>query len=116
MGMYDSIYTNYRLPNIEISKDFTLVFNAGNVKHFGYETEFQTKDLDCILDRYLISSHGRLLVNERGVNKDTNFHGRISFYTTVKHPLGGGYFIEYHAKFTDGNLVEVGGECNKLIR
>ena len=113
MGMFDSIYTNYRLPDIEVSEDLTLVFNAGNTKHFGYETEFQTKDLECVLDTYLISSHGRLILTSGQVNEDTNFHGRIIFYTTVKKPFGGGYFIEYHAKFTDGKLVEIGGECNK---
>lgn len=113
MGMFDIIRTNYRLPNIEVSEDLTLVFNAGNTKHFGYETEFQTKDLECVLDRYLISSHGRLILTSGQVNEDVNYHGRIIFYTTVKKPLGGGYYIEYHAKFTDGKLVEIGGECNK---
>jgi hypothetical protein len=111
MGMYDSIYTNYKLPNIEVSKDITLVFNAGNRREFGYETEFQTKDFDCILDNYLISSHGRLILTTGLVNEDINYHGMLMFYTVVRPPMGGGYFIEYRCKFTDGKLVEVGGEC-----
>ena len=113
MGLYDSIYTNYRLPNIEISQDLTLNFNAGNTRQFGYETEFQTKDFDCVLDRYLITSHGRLFVTNAGINEDTNYHGMLTFYTVVRPPLGGGYYIEYHSKFSDGKIIEVRGECLK---
>lgn len=113
MGMFDIIHTNYRLPNVEVNQDLTLVFNAGNTRHFGYQTEFQTKDFDCILDNYLITSHGRLLLTNKGVNEDINYHGMLRFYTVVKSPSGGGYHIEYHAKFTEGHLVEVGGECNQ---
>jgi hypothetical protein len=116
MGLYDSIYTNYRLPNIEVTENLTLIFNSGNTRHFGYETEFQTKDFDCILDRYLISSHGRLLLTSGGVNQDTNYHGILRFHTVVTPPMGGGYYIEYHCKFSDGKIVEVNGKCNHVSR
>jgi len=116
MGMFDYIRTNYRLPNIEVSEDLTLVFNAGNTKHFGYETEFQTKDFNKVLDQYLITSHGVLFIREGLANIETHHTGNISFCTVVPHPSGGGYFIEYHAKFSDGKLIEIGGECIRAIK
>lgn len=113
MGLYDVVRTNFRLPDIEINENLTLYFNRGNLREFGYETEFQTKDFDCALDQYLISSRGRLFIKNGLENEDTNYHGMMSFYTSIWPPIGGGYFIEFHAKFTDGKLVQVGGECLK---
>jgi hypothetical protein len=113
MGMYDIIRTNYRLPNIEVSEDLTLVFNSGNTRHFGYETEFQTKDFENLLDQYLITSHGILLIKEGLSNVETNYTGNLSFVATVPHPANGGYYIEYHSSWLDGRIASIGGECIK---
>lgn len=116
MGMFDTVLTNYRLPDVEINPDLVLRFNTGNVREFGYETKFQTKDFDCVFDQYLITSHGKLYIKEGGVNIDTKYHGFMSFCTVVHPPLGGGYLLDFHAKFTDGNLVQIGGECIRVTR
>lgn len=111
MGLYDVVRTNYRLPTIIINEDLSLFFNAGNTKEFGYETEFQTKDFDCCLDHYLISSHGKLLLNNGGINEDINYNGIMNFNTIVKHPHKGGYFLQFHANFLNGKIAEIKGEC-----
>lgn len=85
--------------------------------------DFQTKDFDCEMDKYLIEG-GRLLLRvwhleptcPSGERKaiedpplDMSFHGRIRFYTNNwKMPENvAGEWEEYLAKFTDGALVSV---------
>jgi hypothetical protein len=111
MGMFDYVRTNYRLPNIEVNEDLTLIFNAGNTRHFGYETEFQTKDFEQQFDQYLITSHGILFVREGVSNVETDYTGSLSFATIVPHPTGGGYYVEYHSSWLDGKIASIGGEC-----
>ena len=66
----------------------------------GSDRDFQTKDLDCCLETFIITEAGHLTKNrghyeERDV--DLNYHGYIRFYDDV----------EYIAKFTDGLLVNL---------
>lgn len=91
--------------------------------------EFQTKDLECLLERYTITVAGRLIhhamryeevpLNERPYQElpfigcmraiptgyiDTNFHGVLEFYTydnCTKESWS------YEAKFTDGQCVDI---------
>lgn len=112
MGLFDTVRTNYRLPDVKVNDDLTIKFSADTSSKLSYGTEFQTKDMDCLLDNYLITSFGRLLIDEGNINVDTEYHGILNFYTYIRGLSDKTYFIEYHAKFTDGNLVKVVGSCS----
>jgi hypothetical protein len=108
MGMFDSVFIEYDLPEI-ILEDQKVSFFPGH--------EFQTKDMHCMMDSYLISNEGELLYkegnwfgkhdHEGSVYKDTEFHGILHFYTGIVLDNGNRYFIDYFAKFTDGIIVNV---------
>ena len=119
MGMYDTLNVedDIDLPGFPINET----------------RSFQTKDLDCSMDLLKITSQGRLVRENRRYEtvpeeerpyashpeewmrsfgsvrlvrlgwQDTNYHGKIIFYTSV----GKGDWYEYEAKFTDGNLVDI---------
>jgi len=107
MGMYDSIYVEYNLPEITLENKKV---------SFSPDHEFQTKDLHCMLDSYLIADSGRLLYKEfnwldkqtikLSSYKDANFHGFLNFYTTYRD---GDivHYIDFIGKFTDGNVVTI---------
>ena len=90
---------------------------------------FQTKSLDCLLERYTITGDGRLIhhairyeevpESERPYPEmpfigcmravptgdvDTNFHGLLEFYT---YDSATRESWSYEAKFTDGQCVEI---------
>lgn len=108
MGMFDSVYVEYDLPEILIENQEVLFFPGH---------EFQTKDMHCMLDSYLISSAGKLLYREgtwsgrRDIElspyKDTEFHGILNIYTSTELKNGNRYLINYFAKFTDGIIVNI---------
>lgn len=110
MGLFDTVYIEVELPD-------------------GYKgKEFQTKDLDCLLDEIKITADGKLMrlhydlvksdqtsgkrewpifkrENEEWrplILRDRPFHGIMEFYTREKD-----IWYEYEAKFTDGQLVEI---------
>lgn len=116
MGMYDDITVVYPLPD--------------EYKHLQFEV-FQTKDLDCFMEEFIIDVDGRLrrmvyeyrdlteeeiaeeadrkfliLRNKVRTGEFTlqtvNIHGLILFYTYKDKIL-----IELIAKFTDGVLQEI---------
>jgi hypothetical protein len=112
MGMFDDITCLAALPDEPVN-----------------DRNFQTKDLENLLDHYTITEDGKLLVDvfklhvrtdaekerykqetgykfappfrreEKG-RVEIDYHGRIVFY-------GGDPWREYEAKFTDGRLVEI---------
>lgn len=115
MGMYDYVRCEVALPD-------------GYVPQSGF---LQTKDLDCKLTTYTITSDGRL-VSDRwhyesvpksetvqsmfGIMKvvkdesdvDHRFHGVLNFYDSEgDHGTGDWKWHEYNAKFTDGRLVSI---------
>lgn len=97
MGLYDEILCEFPLPGWPA----------------GAEPLFQTKDLDCCMERYRISEAGRLLTTryQRGEETptrelDTEYHGYLVFYTSVERQDRREWF-EYRAKFTDGQIVEL---------
>lgn len=108
MGMFDSVFVEYELPEI-ILEDQQVSFFPGH--------EFQTKDMHCMMDSYLISHEGKLLYKESSwfgkhdpeasTYKDTEFHGILHFYTGILLKSGNRYFIDYFAKFTDGIIVNI---------
>jgi hypothetical protein len=93
MGMFDTVTCEYPLPVAE-HQDF----------------EFQTKDLECLLDHYAITREGRLIRKARrglvgGPARDVPWplHRDLRFYTSI----GKGdahQWIEYVAHFTYGRV------------
>ncbi len=102
MGMFDYVKCEYPLPDPELQTE-----------------EFQTKDFDCVMDAYIITSEGRLLLqpsqwvdisgqplNDPGPPTDIDHHGYLRFYTSRNGPHGRLWY-EYSARFTDGQLVSI---------
>ncbi len=96
MSLYDSIQCDYPLPDPEFQHE-----------------DFQTKDLDCLLGRYLITAQGRLwrlrridpfatdtlsLGNTEKM-EDVNFHGDFSFYANTAKG-----WLKYRVRFTHGTV------------
>lgn len=84
MGMFDDITCEHALP--------------GDPQPPG--KDFQTKDFDCLMDKYTITADGWLLKDGESVP----FHGLLEFhtYSTKTH-----IWFSYEAKFTDGRLVQI---------
>ncbi len=94
MSLYDTIQCDYPLPDPEFQHE-----------------HFQTRDINCTLSHYLITTEGRLwrlrradafsdeapLPDSTGKTKGINYHGELNFYADV-----GEKRIEYRARFTHG--------------
>lgn len=124
MGMFDSIECNYPLP---------LPLEVIDIMPDPYDQEFQTKDLENLLDLYYLNEDGLLLWRKRKYEwKDddnaflkgymdvieeevvpTDFHGVINFYCyeTVHEDESSDkakdISIDYLAKFTNGKLENI---------
>ncbi len=93
MGMFDTVYCEYPLPN---------------PRH--QDLEFQTKNLECALFTFTITRDGRLVRRgRRGWGRDSPdsdvewlLHGDIRFYTSVKTEEPS--WVEYVARFTHGRI------------
>ncbi|SUS07760.1 conserved hypothetical protein [uncultured Defluviicoccus sp.] len=93
MGMYDRLYSRIPLPDCNLPTDI----------------ELQTKDLECLLDCYVIDADGRLLLCQSRPDdppdptgaEDTGYHGDLCFYT-LSEPDGEPH--EFLARFTHGRL------------
>lgn len=92
MGMFDDVVVKMALP-VEPAPPQT--------------REFQTKDLECNLDRLTIAEAGRLIRESRltGDVEDADFHGYLNFHGGDGRGDRGWW--EYRAKFTDGVCVEI---------
>jgi hypothetical protein len=95
MGMFDSIRCEYPLP--------------GDPPADAAELEFQTKDLDCLLETFTITKDGLLQGKE-------HFTGSINFYTSNVVASGPGTYtrngedaqhLEYLAVFIDGKVSKI---------
>lgn len=124
MGMFDSIKCNYPLP---------LPLEVIDIMPDPYDQEFQTKDLENLLDDYYLNEDGLLLWHKRKYAwKDddsaflkgymdvveeeivpTDFHGVLNFYCyeTVYEDKSSDkakdITIDYLAKFTNGKLENI---------
>ncbi len=124
MGMFDSIQCNYPLP---------LPLGVIDVFSDPYDQEFQTKDLENLLDLYYLEEDGTLYWRKRRyewVDDDnaflkgymdvveeeivpTNFHGVLNFYCyeTIHEDDSSDkakdVSIDYLAKFTNGKLENI---------
>ncbi len=100
MGLFDEVICEFPLPGWPE----------------GEEPRFQTKDLDCFMETFSITSDGRLLAarDERATSgtapsagwRDAEYHDYLVFYTSLERP-GGREWFEYRAKVTDGQLVDL---------
>lgn len=88
------------------------LFDNVLVKHPDYpelDDNYQTKDFECrYLNLYIITEAGRLVFQPGGFREDMepvdqNFHGILNFYTIGEDDE----WLEYNAKFTDGQLVSI---------
>ena len=92
MGMFDTIHCEYPLPE---------------PRH--QDLEYQTKDLECLLARYTITSDGRLVLHVRqGRGRPDGdiewpLHADLRFYTS-DHSVEPHVWIEYVARFTHGRV------------
>jgi hypothetical protein len=88
MGLFDTIYCQYPLPD---------------ARH--QDLDFQTKDLECLLDTYTITPDGRLLrqVKRGGGEADREIewpvHRDVRIYTSIK-TSGDSEWVEYVVRFT----------------
>lgn len=124
MGMFDSIQCNYPLP---------LPLEVIDVMPDLYDQEFQTKDLENLLDLYYLNEDGVLSWHKKKYAwKDddsaflkgymdvveeeivpTDFHGVLNFYCyeTVEEDIENNkakdVTIDYLAKFTNGKLENI---------
>lgn len=124
MGMFDSIECNYPLP---------LPLEVVDVLPDPYDQEFQTKDLENLLDLYYLNEDGVLYWRKRKYEwKDddsaflkgymdvieeeivpTDFHGVLNFYCyeTIHEDENSDkakdITIDYLAKFTNGKLENI---------
>lgn len=101
MGMFDYVKVDYPLEIIEFDEQ-TIDPNQ--------QENFQTKAFENALQTYTISEDGRLSVE----NHDILFHGILYFYTTITIDENN-YWLEYHAKFTDGALVELHSDIVEIL-
>lgn len=89
MGMFDYLRCDYPLPEPEAQ-----------------EFEFQTKDLDCWLEHFLITDQGQLIrqiaYGDHAANAIIEHHGDIFFYETK-------------AVLEDGSLAYLGGHDGEWI-
>ncbi len=91
--MFDTVYCQYPLPNPQHQ-----------------DLDFQTKDLECLLDTYTITQEGWLVQHaQRGwgaerLIRDVEWplHGDLRFYTSVKTEEPS--WVEYVARFTHGRV------------
>ena len=124
MGMFDSIQCNSPLP---------LPLDVIDIYPDIYDQEFQTKDLENLLDNYILNEDGELLwVKKEYEWKDddnyflkgymevtkeeivpSNFHGILNFYCyqtveeDVENNTAKDISIDYLAKFTNGKLENI---------
>ena len=100
MGMFDDVTCEMPLPD---------GFDGGG---------FQTKDFECVLDKYRITEDARLMrggfswdtdgVKTKREEVDVAYHGILNFYScTGDHNDGTFVWHGYSAKFTDGKCVEI---------
>jgi hypothetical protein len=98
MGMFDYVYCEIPLEVLGLAP----------------EKEFQTKDFECVMNKYIISQDGRLMRSWYGWAEkklleptDVNYHGWFDFYGGDFEPTDDGeryHSYDYAAKFTDGQL------------
>jgi len=117
MGMFDYLKIDYPLP---IESYVPRKYVPHILAAFSQD-EFQTKDMDCVLDRYYIDNAGRIYVSNlidfeediRSTYEKIYYHGHIQVHMGVYlDPDAPGtkvntydLWLNYDLKFTDSLLV-----------
>ena len=118
MGMYD--YLKISASRLPLSEEEKLIIND--------DTEWQTKDFDCLLTTVEITDEGKIryldieydwddnakgglyqltgqlggMVVKEKTWKDIPYHGFVIFHKTINN-----VWYRFNAKFTDGQLTKV---------
>ncbi len=114
MGTFDYFKIDYPLPlESYILSEYRPFINA-----VVNQDEFQSKDLDCCMDRYYIDNAGRIYQanlakfesNDKDEYNKIYYHGHIRVNTIVSLDEEGWtsnrkFWLEYDLKFTDSLLV-----------
>ncbi len=105
MGMFDTIQVPVSyLRNVLDKKD---------EKYFDNRTDFQTKDLDCLMGEYKIYRRQlfrkKYLRDEFETKVDTewikeNYTGDVTFYTLIRDEVETEYMFDFKFTFKDGKL------------
>jgi len=93
MGMFDYITCEFKLPkwNKEVQKEM-----------------FQTKSLECSMNKYIITKNRKLIYIDDKKTKENPYHGDIIFYTCIENPKNKKLiWYEYVARFTSGRLENI---------
>jgi hypothetical protein len=117
MGMFDYFKIDYPLP---IASYIPRKYVPHILASFSQD-EFQTKDLDCLLDRYYVDNTGRIHVSNlvdfeediRSTYEKIYYHGHIQVHMGIYlDPDAPGtkvhtydLWLKYDLKFTDSLLV-----------
>jgi hypothetical protein len=118
MGMFDEVRFESDLPTpVGLPARLAHAF-----KIYVHSSGLQTKDLECLLDVYVVKANGSLVVNSRtwgdasdkfsSAEEFTDFHGRLEchgIFTTdsLQETVSESFYVKYILKFTDGFLVKV---------
>ena len=100
MGMFDTLTCDFPLP--------------GGVPLDLRSLEFQTKDFECLLEKYHITPGGTLIKIGKDYTESINYTGEVYFYTSNlaaayqsnMYTKGGvdHYWVEYKAVFENGKV------------
>jgi len=96
MGLFDTVRCEYPLP-----------------EPAHQDLEYQTNDLESLLELYTITREGRLIRHERpwggGPGRDLEWpvHGDVRIYESLEATGGRRQWIEYVVRFTDGRVQSV---------
>ena len=104
MGLFDYVKINYDLPtpNTATEKHVEFIKNAIDTE------EFQTKDLDCVLNKFCLDKDGYLYEQNEGKYEKRYVHQHVFCYTSIKMLFEDiSYWLEYNIKFTDGKVKDV---------
>jgi len=111
MGMFDYFKVDYPLPLGSYIPDEYRPYIYATIN----QDEFQSKDLECILNRYYVDNNGHIFVDEsifedsEPAIKQIYYHGHIKIHAPVfmdddinsQKKL----WLQYDLKFTDSLLV-----------
>ena len=114
MGMFDYFKIDYPLP----LESYILSELRPFVNAMVDQDEFQSKDMECLMNRYHIDNNGYLYLSSQvnfeddsdPVVKKIYHHGHIRVYSLVFLDEDPGtknkFWLEYDLKFTDGRLIQ----------
>jgi hypothetical protein len=109
MGMFDYVICEHELPLPKDQKELA------DIKWNTYQ--FQSKNMNCLMDDYRINKKGKLLVRAGRTDffddpsqtlpeVESNYHGELEFYAYEQRNKYD-YSVTFNAKFSNGNLDKI---------